>query len=312
MLVSIVIPCFNQGHFLGEAVDSALAQTHRRVEVLIIDDGSTDATPSVARRYAQIQYVKQKNAGVATARNAGLRKCSGEFVAFLDADDVLFPQAISLGLKFYAENPNCAFVYGGVVPVGEALDRIDDCQLFDPESADYLSLLQGNHIRTPGAVLFRREILIRHGGFNPLHHGCADWEVYLRLARENPIGCHNGLVLKHRRHSANMSENTSLMLSDWLATLRAQQSYIRGRPDYERAARLGRVLGRRIFLKRELLNFRDPKKRRHASWQIAVQIWRSPSTILALLIEVMRDRVPVPLRRTIRVMLSRKEQAVPD
>ena len=92
-LVSVVIPCFNQARFLGAAIASALAQTHTPVEVVVVDDGSTDDTAAVTARFPGVRYVRQENAGLSAARNTGLGKSRGAYLAFLDADDVLLPRA---------------------------------------------------------------------------------------------------------------------------------------------------------------------------------------------------------------------------
>src|SRR6478735_6811216 len=93
-LVSIVICSFNHGRYLTEAIESASCQTHPRIEVLVVDDGSVDDTPQVAAAFPIVEYLRQDNAGLASARNLGLRASKGSFVVFLDADDRLTPNAI--------------------------------------------------------------------------------------------------------------------------------------------------------------------------------------------------------------------------
>ena len=98
-LVSVVIPCYNQAHFLGEAIESVLAQTYPHREIVVVDDGSPDNTREVASRYPGVRYVRQENQGLAAARNTGLRHSSGSYLVFLDADDRLLPEALEVGLR---------------------------------------------------------------------------------------------------------------------------------------------------------------------------------------------------------------------
>src|SRR5215216_7819784 len=96
-LVSIVIPCYRQAHLLGDAIESALSQTYPRVEVVVVDDGSPDDPASVVARHPEVHFVQQANQGGSVARNAGLRASRGEYVVFLDGDDVLLPHAVDTG-----------------------------------------------------------------------------------------------------------------------------------------------------------------------------------------------------------------------
>ena len=111
-LVSVVIPCYNQAHFLGEAIESVLAQTYPHLEIIVVDDGSPDNTEEVATRYSGVRYVQQANQGLAAARNTGLRHSTGAYLVFLDADDRLLPQAVEVGLQQLQAHPECAFTFG--------------------------------------------------------------------------------------------------------------------------------------------------------------------------------------------------------
>ncbi|PYL19270.1 MAG: hypothetical protein DMF41_10205, partial [Verrucomicrobia bacterium] len=106
-LVSVVIPCYDQAHFLSEAIESVLAQTYPHFELVVVDDGSNDNTAAVVNRYPGIRYFRQENQGLAAARNAGLRQTMGEYLVFLDSDDRLLPSALEAGLRCFRENPAC-------------------------------------------------------------------------------------------------------------------------------------------------------------------------------------------------------------
>src|ERR687885_1823430 len=111
-LVTGVIPCYNQAHFLGEAIESVLAQSYTHFEIIVVDDGSTDNTSEVATRYPKVRCIRQDNQGLAAARNAGLRVSEGTYLVFLDADDRLLPDALEVGLECLEAYPECAFVSG--------------------------------------------------------------------------------------------------------------------------------------------------------------------------------------------------------
>src|SRR5215210_2105808 len=93
-LVSVIIPCYNQAHFLGEAIESVLGQSYPNFEIVVVDDGSPDDTAEVAARYPEVRYICQDNQGLSAARNTGLGQSEGEYVVFLDADDRLLPEAL--------------------------------------------------------------------------------------------------------------------------------------------------------------------------------------------------------------------------
>jgi glycosyltransferase involved in cell wall biosynthesis len=105
-LVSVVLPVFNGERFLAAAIESVLAQTHEPLELLVVNDGSTDASGTIARSFARVRYLEQQNAGVAAARNAGVATSSGEFVAFIDQDDVWLPGKISAQLAVMVADPS--------------------------------------------------------------------------------------------------------------------------------------------------------------------------------------------------------------
>jgi glycosyltransferase involved in cell wall biosynthesis len=98
-LVSIVIACYNQAHFLDQAIESALAQKYIKREIVVVDDGSTDNTREIACRNLAVHYIQQENAGPSAARNMGVKSSRGEYLVFLDADDRLLPDALTVGVQ---------------------------------------------------------------------------------------------------------------------------------------------------------------------------------------------------------------------
>jgi glycosyltransferase involved in cell wall biosynthesis len=111
--VSVVIPAFNSAKYIGEAIQSVLEQTLVSFEVLVVDDGSTDDTAEVVQRYP-VQYFRQENAGPSAARNTGMTKAKGEFVAFLDSDDLWLPQKLAVQLEAFKRHPDAGFSFSTV------------------------------------------------------------------------------------------------------------------------------------------------------------------------------------------------------
>jgi glycosyltransferase involved in cell wall biosynthesis len=238
-LVSVVIPCYNQGHFLGEAIESVRAQTYPCVEIIVVDDGSTDDTAAIARA-AGTRYIYQANAGLASARNLGFRTSQGDYLVFLDADDRLLPDAIQAGWQALRDYPEAAIVYGGYRNV--TVDGAEVCavQRSMPRGADpFLLLLQENVIGMHGAVTYRRDVLAKMNGFNPALRRCEDYDLYLRIAREYPIHSHGEVVAEYRRHSQSMSNDHVGMLTHALGILRGQRDQVRDSPEYMAAWQSG-------------------------------------------------------------------------
>ena len=157
--VSVVIPCFNQGHFLAEAIDSVFGQTLPPTELLIVDDGSTDDTAAVARRYSSARYLAQPNLGLARARNRGLRAARSEFLVFLDADNRLRPGALDAGVKALEAHPAAALAYGRCQRIDEHGRPLPTGTPVPLGPDAYASLLRHNPIWTPAVAMFRRDAI---------------------------------------------------------------------------------------------------------------------------------------------------------
>ena len=223
--VSVVIPCYNGGRFLREAIDSVLQQTSPAAEILVVDDGSTDDTATVARSYGQVRYVAQRNQGAPVARNTGIHASTGDFLVFLDADDRLHPHALATGVRWLTANPDWAFVSGNVRVIAE-----DGRPRYVPQSKPlpgdtYIQLLRANYIWTPGVVMYRRDVLREVKGYAGWAGASADYELNIRIARRFPIGRHHEVVLDYRQHGANMSANVRYMLKSAVTARRAERRH---------------------------------------------------------------------------------------
>jgi hypothetical protein len=245
-LATVVIPCYNTGSFLRDAIESVLSQTYQSTELIVVDDGSSDDTSAVASSYPCIRLIRQRNQGVSAARNAGLSQSRGEYVVFLDADDRLLPDALEVGVRSLESRPACAFSSGQIRLADESGSFLRIPEPHCIEQDHYLTLLKYCYIWTPSAVMFRAAVLRSVGGFAVGLSGAADWDLYLRITRRLAVVCHSHLVAEYRLHRRSMSTNSALMLTDCLAALRAQRDYFKGRKDCEEAYRIG-VTGVRRF-----------------------------------------------------------------
>lgn len=262
-IVSAVIPCFNQAHYLAEAIESVLKQTYPHVEVVVIDDGSTDNTGQIAARYPGVKYVRQVNRGLAAARNEGLRCSNGNYVLFLDADDTLEPEGVAHGVECLRDHPDAAFAYGRFRRT-DAGDAPLPAEPHAPLGADpYANLLRGNHIGMHATVLYRRAVFQVVKGFDERLEACEDYDLYFRIARRLPIVGHPHLVARYRRHEASMSSDMRKMLRVALEVLGRQRTFLRRDPSRRAAYRDGRRNWRQYYgrqvLAGVLMNVRQKK-----------------------------------------------------
>lgn len=185
-LVSIIIPTYNAKKWLREAVDSALAQTYTQCEVIVVDDGSTDGTREwLTEAYGQrIRYVHQVNGGTASARNLGLKHARGEFIQFLDSDDLLGPEKVASHVECLVSNPEVD------IPLGRVLwfyDNRPDClfewdRMSHYQAKDFLREMVYEGFILIHSALSRRACLDRVGGFDESLSDCEDWDYWLRVA----------------------------------------------------------------------------------------------------------------------------------
>ena len=246
-LISVVIPCYRQAHFLPEAIESVLAQTYPHCEIVVVNDGSTDNVDEVAARYPGVRCITQENAGLSAARNTGIRHTNGDYLVFLDADDRLLPRALELGFEGFSSHPEAAFVAGSCKRIASDGTPLSG----HPEPYDqkdhYLWLLRGNTVSMPGAVIFRRCVFEWVRGFTDGVGPAADYDLYLRIAKDFPVYCHDEMVAEYRVHGANMSGNANVMLQACAAVLRAQRRSAWQTRESRRAWREGMQFTRRYY-----------------------------------------------------------------
>lgn len=182
MKVSILIPCFNAERWIGQAIESALAQTWRDAEVVVVDDGSTDGSLAIARGYAgRVRVEAAPHAGGNAARNRLLALATGEWLQYLDADDCLLPDKVEAQARHLEAAPPCDVLYGPATlehwtPAGSRRELLPIAPPHDP-----WVLLARWYLPQTGAPLFRKAAVEAVGGWNPAQPCCQEHELYLRL-----------------------------------------------------------------------------------------------------------------------------------
>jgi glycosyltransferase involved in cell wall biosynthesis len=219
--VSVVIPAYNAASYIAAAIDSVLAQTRPVSEIIVIDDGSADSTQRIVSGYPQVKRFNQDRQGPSAARNVGIRRAQGEFVAFLDSDDLWHPQKIEKQLTALAAYPSAAFSFSTLASfymrdnVEVALEPYmpKDLRVWLKEKTNadgsafgnvYQLLLRTNCVHT-SSVIVRRDVLSKVGMFDEtVRHG-EDHDLWLRLSRRRPAVFITDLISKYRIHSASLS-----------------------------------------------------------------------------------------------------------
>jgi glycosyltransferase involved in cell wall biosynthesis len=224
-LISVIIPCYNHGRYLHESITSVLSQNYSAVEIVVVDDGSTDTTREIAEQYNTVKYIYQDNQGLSAARNKGIRYSSGQYLVFLDADDWLLPKALERNAYYLRQNPELAFVSGGHDKV--YVDR-NYTKHHTQEVAvnHYCQLLERNYISMIASVMYQRWAFDEFN-YDPTLKACEDYDLYLRIARMYPVAHHTHRIAAYRIHSNNMSLDIPLMLSTALKALKGQQQHLR-------------------------------------------------------------------------------------
>jgi glycosyltransferase involved in cell wall biosynthesis/SAM-dependent methyltransferase len=217
--VAVVITTFNHARFLGEAIDSVLAQTRPVDHIIVVDDGSTDDPHQVVSGYPGVTFIRQTNQGLSAARNTGLKAAGDDYVLFLDADDRLTPLAVETHLRSFAEKPQAVFAYGAYRFIDAEGHETVLVPLQDISLDPFGSLLGGNRIGMHATVLYRRQALVDAKGFDTALKAAEDYDTYLRISRASEVAVADEIVAEYRRHGANMSLNAPFMLDAVLKVL---------------------------------------------------------------------------------------------
>lgn len=220
-LVSVIIPAYNAEAFIERTLNSVLAQTYQTLEVLVVDDGSHDRTPTMVQAIAQtddrVRFIQQTNAGVAAARNLGIQNAQGEFIAPIDADDLWYPDALEkLLARFQVCDSQVGVVYAWTVDIDERDHYTGGFHATTINGNVYKTLICHYFLGNASATLIRKSCLDHIGGYDTQlkaknAQGCEDWDLYLRLAEHYKFGVVPEFLVGYRKVASSMSGDFSKM-----------------------------------------------------------------------------------------------------
>jgi glycosyltransferase involved in cell wall biosynthesis len=277
-LVSVVIPAHNAAATVGETLLSVRSQTHRKLEIFVIDDGSTDGTADIVRAHAaldsRIRLVRQKNGGVAGARNRGIEESAAGLVAFVDADDLWAPDKIEKQIvALRKEGPSVALVYTGWALI-DAASCITGRRCPTEAGDVFERMCLGNFVGNGSSILVTKAAAVDVGGFDPSlrtrrAQGCEDYQFCLRVAERYRFAVVPEYLTGYRLTSTSMSSDLLQLRRSWVLVA---DEMCRRHPRLEKSIEVGTIhftrwlLGRAIELRRlrlipllgALLVSRDP------------------------------------------------------
>jgi glycosyltransferase involved in cell wall biosynthesis len=207
--ISVVIPTYNRADFLLEAVESVYQQTFRDFELIVVDDGSTDGTANFLKNYPNhLIYRYQANQGVSSARNLGVRMARGQWVAFLDSDDLWLPKKLETQARFFSQNPEAVICQTEEIWIRNGR-RVNPQKKHRKFSGDIFGPSLLLCLVSPSAVMIERDLFNQEGGFDESLPACEDYDLWLRISSRCPIHLIDlPLVVKRGGHPDQLSRAT--------------------------------------------------------------------------------------------------------
>lgn len=219
--VTVIIPVYNGERFIRRAVDSILRQTYPVTQIIVVDDGSRDSTREIVESdyRDQVTLLRQQNGGPAKARNAGLRIATGEYIAFLDADDWWEPEKVAMQVKVLREHPNAVGNYTGLRVMSDYGEHLADLKPVDHTTL-WPTLRWCNPGVPPSSVLLRRSALESLGsGFDERQLGSEDWNLWFRLITKGPFCVCPEPLTDYRSSAGGLSGDANHMYNDFMKML---------------------------------------------------------------------------------------------
>lgn len=236
-LVSVVIPAFNASRYIEKSIDSVLNQTYKNFELIVVDDGSADDTGDIVRRImpgdARIKLLRQKNGGIASARNLAVRHSQGEFIAPLDADDLWHPTYLEKQVGCMLKAPqSVAVVYAWSQDIDEEGKLTGQFHASNIEGYVYETLLSHYFLANATSVLIRRSVFEKVGSYDSNFARCEDWNLMARLARKYEFRVVKEFLVLYRKRRESMTQSYDAMALGQEMTLKAAQHADRGIPAF--------------------------------------------------------------------------------
>ena len=311
----MVIPVYNQADFVLAAIDSVLEQDYPSIDLTVVDDGSTDATPRLlAEHPGTFNVLTQLNLGAAAALNRGIRESSGEFVCWLSADDLFLPGKVTRQVEAFADDPDLGLVYTGYEQIradGQSIARIASPVPVHPDP--FVMVFWRNSING-SSVMVRREVFDICGPFDESLRADVDGDMWLRLTQKYRIRRIDGVYLKYRVHDRALSANRPLMVA---SLTEVRRRYLRSGVLQERlATAVGQQAARLLswmaadFAERGLVELGREvlSEARRAGHQPAAHMLASWTVGLAAVAQ--RSRPAAVVTRPLRSLLRRLRAAV--
>ena len=217
--VSVVMPAYNVARFILESVESCLAQSFRDLQLIVVDDGSVDGTVDrlLAVKDPRLQVIQQANGGSSSARNSGIELAAGEYIGFLDADDLWSPNKLEVHISFLEQHPEVDLTFSRSELIDEDGNATGRTSARVSGEVSFQDLVKENVVNNGSAVVMRRKALDLAGRFDAELKACVDWDLWLRVAMLRPRNtfCVGGVLTKYRMRSGQITKDWRRMEAEW-------------------------------------------------------------------------------------------------
>lgn len=210
-MISVILPTYNRQALIGKAIDSVLSQSYARFELIVVDDGSTDATPSILNTYGtRIRMIRQENRGVSNARNTGIQCASGEYIALLDSDDYWLPGKLERQIAFFKNHPDALICQTDEIWIRNG-KRVNPKKRHEKASGMIFEKTLPLCLVSPSAVMIRKSLFEEVGLFDETLPACEDYDLWLRISWKYPVYLiDKPLIIKTGGHPDQLSRMPEL------------------------------------------------------------------------------------------------------